>query len=134
MADDWRQHVWQPGERDAALASIAERRERNAEELPPRPTSPAPTVIRKTRPISSSAAAATAREAETWADWIEQRIKRRADRDMRISTKAIAAVLIEQERARQAVEAELRAELASLRERIAALETRSSAPAIRAVG
>jgi hypothetical protein len=76
-----------------------------------------------------------------WGSWrafilevVREDCKKRAADDMRVMAEAIATVLHEAKKNRQTVEAELRAEIAQLRDRIAALEARPALPAIRAVG
>jgi hypothetical protein len=144
MPDEWCDHLWKPGERDAALAALVERREANAEELPPRPTLQAPTEPpMEARPLSMPAETATkSAQATAWADWVEKQIKARSDADLRVLTKGIAEAMVDTEKARQAAEVELKAELAALRDEIAQLRARIEAleagraagPSIRAMG
>jgi hypothetical protein len=138
MSDqDWRKHIWRPGERAEALDRLAVRTEQNADatDLAPRRQPPAePAIVTKAAPARAAAAATPGNE---WVRWARREIKHEANRSSRAMTKAVAKVLIDEEKARDAADGEMpatleawKAEFAALRGRLDAIEaTKASVPA-----
>jgi hypothetical protein len=131
MSDqDGRKHLWRPGERAEALERLAARIRANADAIDlasRRQQHTEPAGVTKAAPARAAAAATPGNE---WARWVRRQIRREANRSNRAMVKAIAQTMIDEERARQGADgelkaaiAELKAELGRMQARIAELET-----------
>jgi hypothetical protein len=108
-------HRWQPGQRDAVLAEVAERkaeRESSGEHEQP------DVVVRKARPIEAAQPeAAMTQPTDAWIDYI----RRQLDKRERSMSGAIADLLGPIEKQHKAALYELRVELAALKGELAEL-------------